>query len=515
MINKLISIREKTDKIAEVTYKYKKYSKDESNREDYNIVDSNIDSYVEIKLDDSIVSPLPLEIENHIESVIPNKHVNKYNMKYFNKVEEVFNYSNTFLDVNSEVNILNKILASNLNDQNDSFVLNSLNNVSSVYTKNFIDERLVVDSVTTNIENSPVKVDNFFRNIKLNEINKFANVIFKSDEKTKNYEDNLSTESVFKTSFNNFYSRFISSANEEDNIIFNAGFYIEKYIKINDELNFMLGKYTTESLNDRSINYGSTYVYVIRRVYIYESIDKDDARVKNYAFVCGTPFYSGDIYCVNKILPSIPDSLSFYKKNNGMTITWDIPQDSIGNVKGIQILKRSSVNDPFEVIGQLESHEYYDYNVQSESVPETLIKRIPGFYFNEFTDVNFNMSKNQIYAIRSIASTGEKSNYSEQVLVYYDYLNDKLVTEVVCQRGCPVFYPNLYLSSNGNYFDSKNKIVDNGIIKNVSKIKVYLTPEYEKLNNGNDVLDTEDYKFELYNMSRNKKIDYNFKITNL
>jgi hypothetical protein len=516
MIKKFVTLNEKIEKSLQVNYKYKRYSKDESNRQDYSIHNSDLDSYIEILLDQSNIVNLEPDIERHLKSIMSESVVNKYNINFFNKSEEVFNYNKTFLDKNNDINILNKIMAANPNDSL-SVIEEAKQNIENVYARKILSEKRNGSCINTILSIDNASSDGFFRDEKIKHVNNFSNTIFDtSQNNNKRFSLEYQNNSIIKKSLRTFYRKVITDQNEKDDVIYKTGYHIEKYLKNEqNELVFLTTTYRNNELYDRNVNYGQTYVYIIREVYVYEYIDEDDDRIKNYSFICGSPYYSGDILCTNKIMPSIPDSLCFHKSSNGITITWDIPQDSVGNIKGIQVLKRSSVEDPFVVIAQLESHEEYDYNVQDETIPEELITRNPGYVYTEFLDKNFDKSKNQIYAVRSIASTGEKSNYSEQVMVYYDYLNDKIFTEVVALRGCPVFYPNLYLCSNGKYFESGDKIIDNGIVKNISKIKVYLTPQYVKLNNDIDVLDTEDYRFELYNMSRNKKIDYNFKITNL
>lgn len=511
MIKKFISINESIDKKIEAKYVYEKYSKDESNRQDYEINSKQEYSYIEIKFNNK--NELSDEfIRNHISSIVSNKNISKNNLDIFNKSEDVFKYRTSLYLENKSIDVLTKLLSV---DQNLSDEITQ--NVSSVYETNFLSSNITPKYFSTTLTDVDLKSDNFFRNKVTNDILKHKEKLFNYTKDTYTYLDEIPYYNIIKKSCNSFYSKVISGEETQDNNIYRAGVFVEKFLNIDDEIRYLTSYYESEDdvLFDKNVSYGQTYVYMLRDVFIFEYIDLDDDRVKNYSFICGSPYYTGDIKCENKILPEIPDGITFSKVSEGVKINWNIPKYGQDNIKGIQILKRESVDDAFEVIAQLESHEYYDYNVQSESVPENLIIKNPGHEFTEFIDKSFNKSKNQIYAIRSIASTGEKSNYSEQILVYYDYLNDKVYAEVVAFRGCPVFYPNIYLSSNSKYFKKEDEIISTGIVKNISKIRVYITPEYEKLNNNTKVLENEDYKFELYNMSRNKKFDYNFKITNL
>lgn len=511
MIKKFTSINESIDKRIEAKYVYEKYSKDESNRQDYEINSIQEYSYVEIQLNNK--NELSEEfVKNHIGSILKDKNVSKNNLDIFNKSEDVFKYrTNCYLE-NKNIDVLTKILTV---DQNLGDTL--AQNVNSVYDTRFLSNNITPKYFSIILSDEDLKSDNFFKNSIMKDILKYKETIFDYTHDTYTYLDEIPYYNIVKKSCNSFYSKVISEEESQDNNIYRAGVFIEKFLNIGEEIKYLTSYYEPEEdiIFDKNVSYGQTYSYTLRDVFIFEYIDLNDPRVKNYCFICGVPYYTGDIKCENKILPAIPDGITFSKVSEGIKINWNIPKYGQDNIKGIQVLKRESVDDAFEVIVQLESHEYYDYNVQSETVQDNLIIRNPGHEFTEFVDKSFSKSKNQIYAIRSIASTGEKSNYSEQVLVYYDYLNDKVYTEVVAFRGCPVFYPNIYLSSNSKYFKKEDEIISTGIIKNISKIKVYITPEYEKLNNDTNVLDNEDYKFELYNMSRNKKFDYNFKITNL
>jgi hypothetical protein len=278
------------------------------------------------------------------------------------------------------------------------------------------------------------------------------------------------------------------------------------------------------SFNDLAVNYGEKYLYKIRSLYVISYIDLEDENVRNYAIIANNPFITQVITCEDYELPECPVDIDFkIKKDEAIEINWNYPDISKNHIKGFQILRRYSTDDPFEVIGQIECHEEYDFNKQKESIDNLLVKKYPGKIINSFLDKTFDKSKVAIYSIRSISAHGQFSNYSKQISVFYDYLNHKLDKSIVAIKNCPVDYPNLFLLNNSKYVKNANNIIDNCINKNVSSIKIYFTPDYKKVFDFEDfetgeqhveLLYNRKYKFTLLNVSRNKQLEHEFTITN-
>lgn len=322
---------------------------------------------------------------------------------------------------------------------------------------------------------------------------------------------------------------------KNDYAIFNAircGLLIEKFVLKDEKFKFLCGKFITNnrdssslelpaSIEDESVKYGETYKYVVYNVYMYAEIDPTDKCVLNKYLVCDHPSITKNIECVENEAPPPPINLKFRViDDTKLEISWNEPTDYQYDAKGYQILKRNSLDEPFEIIAQLEGHLNTDFYNPTESVLQNLIEKTPGEIKYRYTDHSYQKGKITIYAIRTIDAHGYFSNYSEQIAVVYDPFAQKLIYDLVSHSGAERNRPNEKLLSKSIFFNYDDKIIDNlPINKNVKNISLYIAPDYCQVKsspeNYHDVFkNDEEFRFTIFRLNDLEKFEKQFKITN-
>ena len=367
----------------------------------------------------------------------------------------------------------------------------------------------------------------------------YNDLIYKSEEPNiLDFKENMSLNSngcIFAN-----LKKLESTVNEiqsyrNDYSIFNAircGLLIEKFVLKDEKFKFLCGKFITNnrdasslelptSIEDESVKYGETYKYVVYNVYMYAEIDPVDKYVLNKYLVCDHPAITKNIECVENEAPPPPINLKFRViDDTKLEISWNEPTDYQYDAKGYQILKRNSLDEPFEIIAQLEGHLNTDLYNPTESVLQNLIEKTPGEIKYRYTDHSYQKGKITIYAIRTIDAHGYFSNYSEQIAVVYDPFAQKLIYDLVSHSGAERNRPNEKLLSKSIFFNYDDKIIDNlPINKNVKNISLYIAPDYCQVKsspeNYHDVFkNDEEFRFTIFRLNDLEKFEKQFKITN-
>lgn len=311
-----------------------------------------------------------------------------------------------------------------------------------------------------------------------------------------------------------------------------CGLLIEKYIFENEEYRLLCGKFFTNNtsseeliinntIEDEAVKYGKTYRYVAYNVYLYSELDTNDLCILNKYLICDHPFIMKNVECVETEPPPPPVNLRFRLiDTKSVEITWNEPTDYQYDAKGYQILKRQSLEEPFEVIAQLEGHLETDAYFPTENVQESLIKRTPGKIPYRFIDNDFEKGKPTIYTIRTIDAHGYFSKYSEQIAILHDPFADKIIYDLVSYSGASRNFPNEKSISKTMFFEYEDKIVDNlPILKNIKSISLYVTPDYSEVETSEDNLhkvfkNNDKFKFTIFRVNDLKKYEKQFRITN-
>jgi hypothetical protein len=295
-------------------------------------------------------------------------------------------------------------------------------------------------------------------------------------------------------------SKSINFGDVQDYIDKNAlfcGLYVEKFCKKEDKYEFKCAKFIqrdaaskgifNKTLEDEAIRYGETYRYVCHYVYHFMCLNEEDRFMLDHFLLCTEPYISNDVVCKEFDSPPPPTGVSAeYDKLVGkLFLKWRHPTNYENDVKGYQVLKRNSLEEPFVLTHQLEGHLQTDAYELSELVAVDSIFKTPGYIPDYLEDETYDKNKLCIYTVRSIDAHGMLSNYSEQIAVYYDFLRDKLIVDSVATQGSRVDYPNETVRNKSIFFENKVDVVDNlPIVENPKKISVYVTPDYGTVLSG-------------------------------
>jgi len=288
------------------------------------------------------------------------------------------------------------------------------------------------------------------------------------------------------------------------------GYLIRRYRVLPDSIKldatYFINNPLTTVFNDVTVLYGEDYVYSIT------TLMKVPFNVSDYgiAFVIlesrQTSFFQ--IKCFELTQPPPPTEINFiydYLQKN-LLVYWDFPVNPQGDIKQIQVLRRKSFNEPFELIAQYgfdnsvagsgeelyKTGELVDVNnldFMREDLRNLAKKsNIPVYVHVDkdfIVDEEFFEMTSYIYALASVDAHGLVSNYSSQYLVKFDPFKNKLDYTLVCDEGSPRAYPNFNLRIDA----FKDAINTTG--EDLKEIKIYFNPDYFK------VQDEEENKFQV------------------
>lgn len=294
------------------------------------------------------------------------------------------------------------------------------------------------------------------------------------------------------------------------------GYVLTRYRRIGNKLKQERKIYLPDSsqisYEDKEVLYGASYIYslsVVAEVDINGLTSDGNYEAMTMTFVSRKS--STNIQCFEYKPPPPPVDIVFifdYAKRN-VAVTWDLPVNRQKDIKQIQVFRRKTVSEPFELIGQygwdksipgLPSNEKYktgevvDANNISnmDSSRRSLVRESIGPVFkhidNDFVvDTEFFESTSYIYALASVDAHGLISNYSAQYEVKFDPFRNRLKITLICDEGSPRSYPNMNLKIDA----FKDSIRVSGDA--TKKMSVYFSPEYL------DVQDERGKKFNVVN----------------
>lgn len=231
-------------------------------------------------------------------------------------------------------------------------------------------------------------------------------------------------------------------------------------------------------VEDYSVIYGQDYEYSIHTIALICAKD-EEGNLSNFLIISKD---SKKLYikCEEKKPPKPPSDLRFRFLKSTMLLEWDMPIDTnksgipIGDIKYVQIFRRKSIEEAFELI------RLYDFNDSivkyslGEFIPEDIIKNT---FMNDNSLELILPERNDryIYAMCSIDAHGNSSLLGPQYAVYLDNLNRPKV-EHIAYPGSMKQYPNLTIVE--DYF------VDSIKISGYNKLDIYHNPDYTVIVNG-------------------------------
>jgi hypothetical protein len=198
------------------------------------------------------------------------------------------------------------------------------------------------------------------------------------------------------------------------------------------------------------------------------------------------------IHAVENVPPRPPESLSisYVKDTESNLVIWRMPQNPQRDIKRFQVLRRTSIDEAFELQTEIDFDQSAVLYDTVESVTRDLRVREPVVRYH-FLDKDIDKSKAYIYTLRSVDAHGMISNYSEQLQVKYNGFTDKLDVTMISTRGAPAQFPNFNLIS--------RKFAPTIKDSNHRRLKVYFDPEYLKLTTKNEEDEVVDLEPPLFN----------------
>lgn len=241
--------------------------------------------------------------------------------------------------------------------------------------------------------------------------------------------------------------------------------------------------FATETV-DLKVKYNTTYRYSIRTIsYIEtEAIDVESGKNIIVGFLVSSSPSEVITFKTEEMAPppEVRDfSITWDYTLQALRLIWNFGVNPQRDVKYFQVLRRKTIEEPFELI------KMYDFNdslspsflleTPNPELIEKLDRNIPKTYF---IDQEFTKESKYIYAICELDERGISSNYSTQFECYFDRTKNKLVKKLISVSGAPKAYPNFFLER--NLFE--NSIRTSGH----RRVKLIFNPEYLSVTNQND-----------------------------
>lgn len=233
-----------------------------------------------------------------------------------------------------------------------------------------------------------------------------------------------------------------------------VGYVIDKYELQQDGSLRQLDPIIIESVSvgntiDVKIKYYSTYVYAIRTIAeftIPTIVEETGELAIAKLLISSQPSPKIKIDCVEVVPPPSPTDFNFLwdYENSNLVLSWTFPPNVQRDVKKFQIFRRSSINEPYQL---LQMYDFDDSDVKAkggETVFQSLTEQMSSPKLI-YTDVDFKRDSKFIYALACIDAHGMTSNYSNQFEVTFDRFKNKLVKKRISASGAPKHYPNMYL----------------------------------------------------------------------
>lgn len=279
------------------------------------------------------------------------------------------------------------------------------------------------------------------------------------------------------------------------------------------------------NFSDLSVKYGTTYGYTIRSVYLLKlpAVDNDTGTLGLVSFLVSSNAGPEILVETRETRPPNPPTdfdITWDYEKNLPYLTWNLPTDSQRDTKYIQVFKRATTNEAYQLV------KMYSFNdsmtpislseMNESNIDPTLVENlrrtdgtaIPKNYYH---DLDFSIESESIYTVCSIDAHGYSSNYSTQIGVKFNRYKNKLEKRIVSIAGAPKPYPNFLLN--------QDLFVDSIKTSNAKTLDIYFNPEFLKIfdRTGSDLglIKTDansNYRLQMINIDLQKDEIINIKI---
>lgn len=236
---------------------------------------------------------------------------------------------------------------------------------------------------------------------------------------------------------------------------------------------------------DTNVAYGHTYIYTIRTVAqlkVKATQDNNDDIVLASGLAQSRRSARVFVKCVENIPPpSIADfNVMWNYSASAPMLIWSFPTNPQRDIKRFQVFRRSSINEPFQLIRELDFDDS-DVRINGDETPAPeLVEKLKS-PVTSFLDTEFIRDAKYIYAVCSIDAHGLSSNYSIQMEITFDTFKNKIKKKLISNAGAPKSYPNMTLL--------QDTFVDTLKVSDHTRVRVVFDPEYLNVfdSRGNDM----------------------------
>ena len=231
---------------------------------------------------------------------------------------------------------------------------------------------------------------------------------------------------------------------------------------------------------DSEVAYGMTYEYSARTIAKFRIplTDYDSGEVFIGTFLLASrPASISKTTITENRRPEPPNDINFYYNydDDNLSVTWAPPVNPQRDVKYLQVFRRTTINEPFQLLVHYDWDDSVIRTQSKETIDPDLMQatlQMPTYYI----DPEFDKTKTYIYALVVIDARQLTSEYSTQIKVSFSESKNRIIKEFVSYAGAPKQYPNWYLKE--NFF------VDSMKDSSHSDLSIYFDPEAYTLTRG-------------------------------
>lgn len=239
-----------------------------------------------------------------------------------------------------------------------------------------------------------------------------------------------------------------------------VGYAIDRYrsVKGSDSLQRLSTIFVDDvnqtSIIDLDVLYGCVQRYVVRVVatITVPAIDSATGEVFDATMlVSSRPSYAEDVQCEEFVPPPSPADFSVvwdYEKNMPLLV-WTFPPNLQRDIKHFQCFKRRTEYEPFQLVRQYSFDDPGNFIAEQPDTRLVTKRRDTVFW-----DEEYRIGETVIYAVASVDAHGMTSGYSEQFLVRFNSLKNRLDIKQASPAGAPKQFPNIFWEDQVSFRDS-------------------------------------------------------------
>lgn len=236
---------------------------------------------------------------------------------------------------------------------------------------------------------------------------------------------------------------------------------------------------------DLRVKYYSRYQYTIRAVAEFSMpsiVEETGELVVSKFLVASRPSKPQVVFCQELVPPPPPSDVRFTWDwdTDKLFISWTFPPNPQRDVKQFQVFRRRSVDEPFELVKQIDFDDSVVPAPYSERPDPRLLEKLPSAKLF-WIDDEFTRDSDFIYALGTVDAHGMVSAYGPQSRVTYQKYRNRLRVDRLSPGGAPRPYPNMFLLTDA--------FVDSVVESKKHTMKIAFMPEHERLvdKNFNDL----------------------------